>query len=269
MKTHSQLYSTHMSRPRKRPTSTTFLRAIAKVMKAELSATAISRWHKQLDEAIGEPFFIPSPNKPEEPLLTLPVPAVSKTWCPTKPVVTRLLVNALVSKALLPDGRPVALAAPLSIGSPKGFEMAKIISRRLVELVVTNHYDTLRSADEFRADLFAKGAERQLGAAIARHATDVIAYVATRANELAAKENVENVVLEIQTVDQYLHGRETRGSGLVVCEAGMRLVEKAVKGMTEVVEADAEQSVIDKSASTDNDSDDDDDDADASDHASD
>ena len=36
----------------------------------------------------------------------------------------------------------------------------------------------------------------------------------------------ERVVIEMQTVDQTLHGRETRGSGLVVCSQGMALIER-------------------------------------------
>lgn len=227
----SKLYSPHTARPRKRPTSSTLLRAIAKVMKTELSSTAIARWHEQLDEEIGEPFFIPNPAGPMDSFLALPAPALQKTWCPSKPETARLLVNALVSKSVLADGRPVALVAPLTIGSTKGVEMAKIVSRRLVELVITNEYEKLRASGEIRADLFAEGAEKQLSAALARHATDVITYVSTRAKEIAMDEKIEDVVLEMQTVDQYLHGRETRGSGLVVCEKGMRLVEKVVKGM--------------------------------------
>ena len=224
--TPSKLYSTHASRPRKRPTSTTILRAIAKVMKAELSSTAIDRWHEQLDEELGEPLFKPDPHRQADSFLALKGPVEApKTWCPCKPVVTRLLANALVSKSVLSDGRPVALAAPLTIGSTKGSGMAKIISRRLVELVISNDYETLRASGEIRAALFAQGAEKQLSAAIARHATDVITYVSTRAKEIAADKGTENVVLEMQTVDQCLYGRETRGSGLVVCENGMRLVQ--------------------------------------------
>ena len=232
LQTLSSLYSTHASRPRKRPTSTTLVRAIAKVMKTELSSTAIARWHDQLDEAIGEPFFNAAPNigtrTNETGMLALPAP---KMWCPVKPETARLLVEALVSTEPLPDGRPIAIAAPLAIGSPQGSKVAKIISRRLVELVIAKHYDTLRSSGEVREQLFVEGSEKQLCAAIARHATDVITYVSSRAKELAVEEQIGDVLLEMQTVDQYLHGRETRGSGLVVCEKGMALIEEVVRQM--------------------------------------
>ena len=227
IQTSSKLYSTHASRTRKRPTSTTLLRAFAKVMKAELGATAITRWHEQLDEAIGEPFFN-SGAKADEPVMDVSVTNGPKTWCPVKPQIARLLVEALISTEPLPDGRPIALAAPLAIGPPHGSKVAKIISRRLVELVIAKHYDTIRTSGEIREPLFAHGSEKQLSAAIARHATDVITYVQSCAKELAAEEKIEGVLMEMQTVDQYLHGRETRGSGLVVCEKGMALIERVV-----------------------------------------
>jgi len=231
MQTLSSLYSTHASRPRKRPTSATLVRAIAKVMKAELSATAIARWHDQLDEAIGESFFTPGPKADEPSMLGLPVPTGPQMWCPVKPTTARLLLEALISTEQLPDGRPIALAAPLAIGSPQGSKVAKILSRRLVELVIARHNGTLRSSGEIRAQLFVEGFENRLCAAIARHATDVITYVSSRAKDLAVEEQIGDVLMEMQTVDQYLHGRETRGSGLVVCEKGLTLIEKVVRQM--------------------------------------
>ena len=80
----SSLYSTHAARPRKRPTSTSLMRAINKVMKAELGANAIARWHEQLDEAIGETVFAKSVDA--DSTLALPAP---KIWCPTRPTLTR------------------------------------------------------------------------------------------------------------------------------------------------------------------------------------
>ena len=228
----SSIYSTHTSRPRKRPTSTVLLRAITKVMKAELSAAAIARWNEQLDEAIGEPIFNRSPTEPRE----LSVVEAPKAWCPAKPQLAHWLLEAVLSKEPLKDGRPAALAAPLTLGSSKG-KLAKIISRRLVDLVVAKHFEELRASGELRSELFASEANKQLCAAIARHATDVLTYVAARAKEL--DEGDGQVIIEMQTVDQCLHGRETRGSGLVVCERGMSCVEKAAQAMIGIVETDA------------------------------
>lgn len=197
-------------------------------MKAELSPKAIARWHNQLDEVIGEPFFNPI-LRVDDAFLALPAPTGPKTWCPVKPHIAHLLMEALVSIEPLPDGRPVALAAPLAIGTPGGSKVAKIISRRLVELVITKHYDTLRSSGEIREQLFVEGSEKQLCAAIARHATDVLSYVSSRAKELADEEHMAGILMEMQTVDQYLYGRETRGSGLVVCDKGMALIERIAR----------------------------------------
>ena len=218
----SHLYSTHTARPRKRPTSAALLRAIKKVMKAELGVVAIARWRDQLDEEIGEAVFNASTDAPEAPTAT-----THKVWCPAKPRLARLLVQAVVSKQPLADGRPVAIAAPLTLGS-KG-PLSKIISRRVVDVVIARHGDELRACRELRADLFAEHAEKQLAASIARHATNVLTYITARAKELALAD--EQPVLELQTVDQTLHGRETRGSGLVVCEHGMALIHKAAEAM--------------------------------------
>ena len=219
----SRLYSTHMSRPRKRPTSTALLCAIKKVMKAELGAAAIARWHDQLDEEIGEVVFNDPAGTPAAPAVTR-----NKIWCPAKPRIARLLVEALVSKELLADGKPVAIAAPLTLGSPKG-ALAKIISRRVVDVVIAKHGDELRACRELRAELFAENAEKHLAASIARHATDVLTYITARAKELAHAD--EQPILELQTVDQTLHGRETRGSGLVVCEHGMALIRRVAEAV--------------------------------------
>ena len=187
----SSIYSTHASRPRKRPTSTVLLRAITKVMRAELSAAAIARWNEQLDEAIGEPIFNRSPTEPRE--LSV-VELAPKAWCPAKPRLAHRLLETVLSKEPLKDGRPAALAAPLTLGSTKG-KLAKIISRRVVDLVVAKHFEDLRTSGELRSELFASEANKQLCAAIARHATDVLTYVAARAKELA--EGDDQVILEM------------------------------------------------------------------------
>jgi len=238
IQSQSSLYSTHVSRPRKRPTSAALLRAIKKVMKAELGATAIARWHDQLDEEIGEAVFGDVSSTPVAPTTT-----TSKVWCPAKPRLARLLMHAIVSTEPLADGKPVALAAPLTLGVANG-PLAKIVSRRVVDVVIAKHSDELRACGELRASLFAENAEKQLAASIAHHATDMLTYVATRAKELAHAD--EHAILELQTVDQTLHGRETRGSGLVVCERGMALVQRAVDAILstdEPVDA-AEPSVV-------------------------
>jgi len=218
----SSLYSTHAARPRKRLPSNVLVRAVKKVLKAELSASAVARWHDLLDDQLGEAVFTDT----AEPM-RLALPLV-KVWCPTKPRVARLLAQALTSKEALPDGNPVTVTAPMALGSQQG-TMAKIIARRVVDLVIAKHADELKSCGELRAALFEENAEKHLAASMARHATDVLTYVAARAKELVG--DGECAIIEMQTVDQMLHGRATRGSGLVVCEKGMALVERAAAGM--------------------------------------
>jgi len=202
------------------------------VMRTELGAIAIARWHDQLDEEIGAPVF---GNQASTSVAA--TAAVNKVWCPAKPRLARLLVQALISNEPLPDGKPVPVAAPLTLGSPNR-TLTKIIARRVVDRVIAKHGDELRSGGELRAGLFAQNAEKQLAASIARHATDVLTYITTRAKELAGAD--ESPILELQTVDQMLHGRETRGSGLVVCEHGMVLIRRAADAILSAEEpADA------------------------------
>jgi hypothetical protein len=210
------LYSTHAARPRKRPAPATLMRAVKKVMKAELGSVAIARWHTLLDEEIGESVF-------SDPLHAQPA-SITKIWCPTKPRVARILAQALQSQELLSDGKPVAVTAPLTLGSEHQGCLSKLISRRLVDMVIAKYGQELRECGEIRIDLFAENAEKQLAASIARPVTDLLTYATARAKELVR--DGERVVIEMQTVDQTLHGRETRGSGLVVCEKGMALIEK-------------------------------------------
>jgi len=197
------------------------MRAINKVMKAELGANAIARWHEQLDEAIGETVFAKSVDA--DSTLALPAP---KIWCPTRPTLTRLLAKALLERGNLSDGKPVAVTAPLVLGPDTGV-LTKVISRRLVDFVIATYGEELRSCGEIRISLFEGGAEKQLAASIARHATDVLTYLSQRAKDLV--DEGEQAVIEMQSVDQVLHGRETRGSGLVTCGRGKVLVEKAAQ----------------------------------------
>jgi hypothetical protein len=217
----SSLYSTHAARPRKRPASGALVRAVNKVLKAELSASSIERWHGMLDEQLGEAVF---KDTPDPTRIALPC----KVWCPTKPRVARLLAQALTSKELLSDGAHVCVTAPMALGSQQG-TMAKIIARRVVDLVIAKHSGELKECGELRTNLFDENSEKQLAAAMARHATDVLTYIAARAKEMVGEG--ESAIIEMQTVDQTLHGRATRGSGLVVCEKGMALVEKAAARM--------------------------------------
>ena len=135
----SKIYSTYASRPRRRPTSTVLLRAIAKVMSAELSSSAIRRWQTQLNELIGESVFKvhtgTAGSKHPNGSIT------SKAWCPQKPRTASLLLQALVANERLPDGRSVAFAAPVVLSPLKRAKIAKILCRRLVECVVSKHRD--------------------------------------------------------------------------------------------------------------------------------
>ena len=211
------LYSTHTARPRKRPAPLTLMRAIKKVMKAELGSVAISRWNALLDAEVGQRTF----TDPIDDANTAPF---TKIWCPAKPGVARILARALQSQELLPDGKPVAVTAPLTLDSEYKGSLSKIISRRLVDLVIAKYGSELKMCGEIRPGLFVENAEKQLAASIARPVTDLLTYVTARAKELV--QEGERVVIEMQTVDQTLHGRETRGSGLVVCSQGMALIER-------------------------------------------
>lgn len=242
----SSLYSTHAARPRKRPASGVLVRAVNKVLKAELSASAVARWHDLLDEAIGEAVFTDVVEQPTRMALPL-----VKVWCPTKPRVARLLAQALTSKELLPDGAPVSVTAPMALGSQQG-AMAKIIARRVVDLVIAKHSDELKECGEIRTNLFDENSEKQLAASLARHATDVLTYITARAKEMVGEG--ESAIIEMQTVDQTLHGRATRGSGLVVCENGMALVEKAAADMLVPIDTSTVETVPAPNSSSDGES---------------
>ena len=193
------------------------MRAIKKVMKAELGNVAISRWNALIDAEIGQCTF----SDPIDGANTVPS---TKIWCPAKPSVARIIARALRSQELLPDGKPVAVTAPLTLDSEYKGCLYKIISRRLVDLVIAKYGNELKTSGEIRAELFVENAEKQLAASIARPVTDLLTYITARARGQVQAGG--RVVIEMQTVDQTLHGRETRGSGLVVCSQGMALIEE-------------------------------------------
>ena len=181
----------------------------------------MTRWQDQLDDELGEAIFNQASDTPPR---SASDSHHNKVWCPTKPYIAELLARVLKSNDQLVDGMPVTIQAPIALGSTR--RLAKIVSRRLTELTIAKYKDELRSSGEIRSELFVESAEKQLAASMARHATDILGYIATCANNNAGSE--ADVVIEMQTVDQTLAGRETRGSGLVVCERGLELVYSVV-----------------------------------------
>ena len=65
---------------------------------------------------------------------------------------------------------------------------------------------------------------------IGRVSADVLAYL--HATALEKRGGEAEIVLQLQNTDQRLSGKETRGSGLVFCDAGRELVASAIKDLS-------------------------------------
>ena len=110
--------------------------------------------------------------------------------------------------------------------------MSKLVSRRAVELMRMDGDERLVACGELSEELLASPA--RLHKALSRTAADALAYVHSVAVALRdeSAESAESV-LQLQTSDERLVGIFTRGSGVVFCERGRTLFDRALAETTE------------------------------------
>ena len=198
---------------KKPPSSSSLARAVKRVLKQELKDDdLVARIQQLVDSELGQPVFRVGELPP---------------WQPPKPQLSRLVLEAFVSPAPLPDGKPVVLPGLVIGPSTMDLRLYKVVARRAIELVIANHRESLLSSGELKADLFEDNA--RLYAAISRIGADVLGAIARRAAE--AVQGKTDVVVDVHDSSSHLGGRETRGFGLVVCQKGLRLVEQIVSDL--------------------------------------
>ena len=211
-------------------------RAVVGVMIQELGDGAQARWKSLLDEELGEPIFArlnsrkcPAPqlvikssakSGPHEKAATAP-------WVPAKPKVTELLLEAFQrsDELLLPGDRlPLILEALPCLGQGNR-PLSKLMARRAVQWILSHRLEALRASGEIPEEQLAH--ETRLQRTVARVAADLLAYLAVAARELCEGDE-GGEVLELHSTDQRLVGMATRGCGLVFCEKGRLLFQRAV-----------------------------------------
>ena len=192
------------------PSSACLVRAVANVLKRELGDEELVRLQPMFDSELKQQVFSPGAAPPPP-------------WSPPKPCLSRLVLEALISQDLLPDGKPVALAGPVIGAATLNLKLSKVVARRAIESVIANKREELKSSGELKADLFEDDAK--LYASISRIGADVLGCAGKRAIDAVQGD----AVVELQDASQLLGGRDTRGFGLVVCQKGMAVFEGVVR----------------------------------------
>ena len=192
------------------PSSACLVRAVANVLKRELGDEELARLQPMFDSELKQQVFSPGAAPPPP-------------WSPPKPCLSRLVLEALISQDLLPDGKPVALAGPVIGAATLNLKLSKVVARRAIESVIANKREELKSSGELKADLFEDDAK--LYASISRIGADVLGCAGKRAIDAVQGD----AVVELQDASQLLGGRDTRGFGLVVCQKGMAVFEGVVR----------------------------------------
>lgn len=204
------------------------IRAVANVMRSELSESACARWHSKLNAALGCGTFPGGPVEEDSSgdgdgdargLVRAPR-AVPRAWAPAKPKLASALLEQLARANENPElGSPKA-----SVGSAGA--ISKILARRAVErLREEKGPEWLRACGELTAAQLED--QVKLTQVLARVAFELIVYVHARATDMR-EGDVDRVLLELHSSDQTLVGKGMRGCGVVLCESGRAHFGRAV-----------------------------------------
>jgi hypothetical protein len=213
-------------------------RAVAVVMQRELGGDALARWQGLIDAELGEQLFgrinilkhvsrpmaKPTPQPPPSPSksdTTPPSVPSTKGWAPTRPKLAALLLKAFESDQQMADGQRVTICVQAADGS----DLFKIMSKRSIAWVMANHRDAVLTSGEFSSEHLAS--EARLLKVMARAGSDVLAFIHATALGMCDEADGD-VMLSLQGTDQRLSGINTRGSGVVFCDRGRALFERAL-----------------------------------------
>ena len=201
--------------------------AVMKVMAREMGERALKRLPEMFDDELGETLFGGVGAKP--PKICRAPGTKSRTWNPSKPKLTVLLLKAFGSgsEVLPSDGKPIVAKAVVSIRTGhhcKCVPLSKLLARRAIRWIKSQHREALEASGEIEPDQMQ--CETRLDRALARVASDTLAYLSVLA--LEARSEDEDAVLELHSTDQRLVGISTRGCGVVFDATGRTLFESAV-----------------------------------------
>ena len=146
--------------------------------------------------------------------------SVPRVWVPAKPKLALALLDELVNDH---EG-PLASIPKKSIGI--GGAISKLLARHAVERLRRNKgVEWLEASGELTSDQLNDAA--RLNQTLSRVAFDLLVYVHARAVELQ-REDGADVVLALHSSDETIVGRAMRGCGVVYCDAGRAIFERAV-----------------------------------------
>ena len=147
-------------------------------------------------------------------------------WLPSKPNVTLALIDILTSAHNTDDSNvhPCAGANGLT----------KLLARHMVAtLLARKGMEWLKQCGELTiAQLESPSKTRQT---LSRAAFDMIVYVHARAEEIRQRDGGE-AILELQSSDETLRGRDLRGCGVVYCKNGRTIFAAACERVRETLQ---------------------------------
>lgn len=212
-----------------RATATDVLAAVSAVLDLEFKAQGADRLRALLDVELGRRGCLSTLAPLSAALVTdgggsvRPRTAAPLTLPVTRPKLTAAVLEAFGSSEPLHDGSAVGLAPAACIGATR---LEKLMVKRVVEWLRERKGDELFQPGGELSD--AKLTDKaRLTRTVERAVLDALAYVHAKAAAIRG-EGDEGAVLQLQSADETLGGKQLRGSGLVYCERGRSLFQRAL-----------------------------------------
>ena len=152
---------------------------------------------------------------------------VPSLWLPSKPKLTLALINVLTSA----HDTDASLVHPCAGANG----LTKLLARQMVATMLDRKgEDWLKECGELTVAQLESPVKTSH--TLSRAAFDMIVYVHARAEEIRQKDGAD-VVLELQSSDETLSGREMRGCGVVYCNKGRAIFAAACEGFREALQS--------------------------------
>ena len=188
--------------------------AVTKLMGDELSTVACERWRSRLNAELGNGLFTAAVDVVESD----DTPPVPRVWVPSKPELTLALIDQIEKEI------EWAIAPQACVGAAGS--LRKIVARLAVDRMrAAKGEEWLKACGEISAEQCCLDAK--LMQVLSKVALNLLVFVHARAKELAKEEGLD-CWIELHSSRQSLGGKEMRGCGVVFCDVGGEVVQRAL-----------------------------------------
>lgn len=215
---------------RRKAAASDVLTAVAAVLDHELSEQGATRWRALLDVELARRGCTLTPAPARSALVptgdgagSRPRAAVPLALPLARPGLTAAVLESFGSREPLQDGKPVRVAPAGCIGVER---LEKLVAKRAVEWLRTHKGNELLQPGGELDDAVLSDKAR-LARTLDRCVSDTLAYLNAKAAAMRG-ESDSGAVLQLHAADDTLGGKALRGSGLVFCEKGAELFERAL-----------------------------------------